>query len=360
EIELDRNRAHEIMAVVDRLVLKDGVRSRVAESVEAALQLDRAGYPVVLVEKEGQLGGRLRELSRLFPGEEPAAELLGRKLGLVERSSIKVLTGARLVGATRLPDGFAVSLLVGASGEERLLAAAVILAVGYDYFDVREYGEYGCGIYPGVIDSRELEQHLRKGDLAGLGLQPGQRPAVAFIQCVGSRDRAKGRAYCSRICCLYSTRQARQVREILPQSRVYVFYMDVRAAGRGYEEYYRRAMEESGVFYLRGRPSKVFPAPGRLLLRFEDTLMGTPGELEVDLVVLAGAMLPARDGPWLAEVLGLGTDGDGFFCGSDCARPLMAGERVFFAGACGFPVSVEEAIIQGAAAASEAAAILEG
>lgn len=328
--------------------------------MEAALQLDRAGHPVVLIEKEAQLGGRLRELSRLFPGEESAAELLGRKLEQMERSSIRVLTETRLAGATRLSDGFMVSLHAGASGEERLLAAAVILAVGYDYFDVREYGEYGCGIYPGVIDSRELEQHLRKGDLGGLGLQPEQQPAVAFIQCVGSRDRAKGRAYCSKICCLYATRQARQVREILPQSRVYVFYMDVRAAGRGCEEYYRRAMEESGVYYLRSRPSKVFPAQGRLLLRFEDTLMGTPGELEVDLVVLAGAMLPARDSSALAEMMDLRVDGDGFFCGGDHGRPLAAGERVFFAGACGFPVSVEEAIIQGAAAASEAAGVLKG
>lgn len=326
--------------------------------MEAALRLDEAGYPVVLVEKEDELGGRVRGLSRLYPDNRSAAELLEGKLGQLNVSSVRVCTGTRLAGTKKGPEGYEVSLTNSSGEETNLSAAAVVVATGYEYFDVREYGEYGCGIYPGVTHGLELEKHLKFGDLSGLGLLPDQRATVAFIQCVGSRDRAKGRAYCSKICCMYATRQARQVRELLPRSRVYIFYMDVRAAGRGCEEYYRQAAEESKVIYLRSRPSKVFPQQERLLLRFEDTLMGTPGEMEADLIVLTGAMTPARDSRQTAGMLGVDTDHDGFFFASDPNQPLKAGERVFFAGACGFPVNTEEAIIQGAAAASGVISLL--
>ncbi|NPV91186.1 MAG: CoB--CoM heterodisulfide reductase iron-sulfur subunit A family protein [Firmicutes bacterium] len=328
--------------------------------MEAARRLDRAGYRVVLVEQAARLGGNAANLSRLYPLGNSASELLEEKLRQLSQSGAEVRTGARVVAASREDWGFRVTVTDDQGKTDEIEISAVVAATGFEYFDVRSYGEYGCGIYPGVVSGMELESHLREGNLSGLGLDRDRKATVAFIQCVGSRDRYKGQAYCSRICCMYATRQARQVRELLPGSRVYVFYMDVRAAGRGCEEYYQEAMQKSQVYYLRSRPSKVFPMEERLLLRFEDTLMGTPGELEADLVVLTGAMLPSPGNRELASLFGVQLDGDGFFCSQDLSQPLRAGERVFFAGAAGFPVNTEEAMIQGAAAAGAVIEYLDG
>jgi len=141
-----------------------------------------------------------------------------------------------------------------------------------------------------------------------------------------------------------------------PAAKAYVFYMDYRAAGKDYEEFVRSVIETKHVRYVRGRPSKVLPENGRLIVRAEDTLMGIPIEVEVDMVVLAAAIVPRKDTKILAELFGAKTDQYGFL-EQDKFNPVKAGDRVFFAGACGFAVETQGAQQQGGAAAAEVIAL---
>jgi heterodisulfide reductase subunit A len=180
--------------------------------------------------------------------------------------------------------------------------------------------------------------------------------AVALIKCVGSRDRSKGNPYCSKICCMYTAKQAGMVKELFPEAKVYVFYMDYRAAGKEYEEFVREVIEQRHVRYVRGRPAKVLCENGRLLVRAEDTLIGLPIEVAVDYTVLAPAIVPRPATRKLAEMFGAKTDEYGFI-EPDVFNPVQAAERTFFAGGCGFAVEMPLALQQGAAAAANVIAL---
>jgi heterodisulfide reductase subunit A len=143
---------------------------------------------------------------------------------------------------------------------------------------------------------------------------------------------------------------------MFPTAKSYVFYMDYRAAGKDYEEFVRSVIETKHVRYVRGRPSKVLPENGKLIVRAEDTLMGVPIEVEVDMVVLAAAIVPRKETKLLAEMFGANTDQYGFL-EADNYNLCKAGDRVFFAGACGFAVETQGAQYQGAAAAAEVIAL---
>jgi len=167
---------------------------------------------------------------------------------------------------------------------------AIIVATGLDLFDHRKLGEYGGGRYPDVVTSLAYERMLSaSGPTAGHIKRPsdGAEPkTVVFISCVGSRDRSVDRPYCSSFCCMYTAKQAILTRDHIPDSRAYVFYMDIRANGKGYEEFVRRAQEEYGVEYVRGRVAHIYPSAGpttgpngergggQLMVRGEDTLLG--------------------------------------------------------------------------------------
>jgi heterodisulfide reductase subunit A len=318
--------------------------------MEASIKIAQAGYQVVLVEKMPVLGGVLGQLHSSFPHWENPQDLLdnkGKQIG--ELNQITVLTGMIVKSVSR-EDGFYLVGLQGVNqGDDRILKVdAVVLATGFELFDASVYGEYGRGIYPNVLDSLEFEAKLKEW---GSGQeQPPQ--AVAFFKCVGSRDRSKGNPYCSKVCCMYTAKQAGIVKDMFPDAKAYVFYMDYRAAGRDYEEFTREVIEEKHVRYVRGRPSKVLPENGKLLVRAEDTLMGVPIEVEVDMVVLASAIVPSKGTEELARMFGAATDQYGFLL-NNTFDPGKAAERVFFAGACGFAVELQGALYQGAAAAAD-------
>jgi len=320
-----------------------------AAGMEAAVKAGRAGRRVVLVEKEACLGGMLNKLQGSFPDwEDPAAVLKGKKAEIGACPNIEVRTRTEVFSARRSGRLFECALKSG-ENIESLNAEAVILATGFGLMDCSRYGEYGYGIYPGVVSSLEFEGLLR--DWKG-GVKTDHPEAVGFIQCVGSRDRSKGFPYCSKICCMYTARQAGMFRDLFPGSRCYVFYMDIRAAGKGYEEFVRSVIEEKRVRYFRGRPGKVLPGGGRLLIRSEDTLMGVPIEVETDMAVLAPAIVPGPDMERLAGLFGIGRDRNGFPENGNHAQ------GVFIAGGCGFAASIPEALTQGAAAAAQAMAFL--
>ncbi len=322
--------------------------------MEAAVKAGWAGCRVLLIEKEGALGGLLNQLQGSFPDWEKPADMLLKKRAEIEACpNIQVRTGAEVVSAVRSKGQFECGLKSGDSMES-VNADAVILATGFGLFDCSRYGEYGYGIYPGVVNSLEFEGLLKTWKEGEVKSGP---ESVGFIQCVGSRDRSKGYPYCSKICCMYTARQAAMFKELFPGSRCYVFYIDIRAAGKGYEEFVRFAIEEKKVRYFRGRPGKVLPSGGRLLVRSEDTLMGVPIEVETDMVVLAPAVVPGPGMEKNAGLFGVSTDRYGF---PEYGNSEAASEGVFIAGGCGFAVSLSEAITQGAAAAAEALAYLHG
>ena len=316
--------------------------------VTAALDVLEAGFEVVLVEREEELGGWALRVGRGFPFLEPLEGFLrGRVEALREHPGLKLYLGSRLTGLEGFAGNFT-ARIEGPHGEATEEVGSVIVAVGFQPFDARRKPEYGYGRLQGVITTVEFEEMLQDGGLP-------EPEGVAFVQCVGSRDKTVGHEYCSRACCMVVAKQALLLKQRRPETKVYVLYMDVRAFGKGYEEFYER-VQRAGVIYLRGNPGEVFERSGRLCLRYEDTLLGRPRELEVDLVVLAVGMEPPEGVEGLAKVLGVPLDRDGFFLE---AHPKLGPldtytEGIFLAGCCQGPKDIPDTISQAHGAAARA------
>jgi len=241
---------------------------------------------------------------------------------------------------------------------------AIVVATGFDLFDYKVYGEYGYGKYPDVITGLHFERLINaSGPTMGKIKRPsdGKIPKnVVFIKCVGSRDDSKGKAYCSKTCCMYTAKHATLVREKIEDSNVFIFYMDVRTAGKGYEEFYTRTREQYGAKYIRGRVSKIYQKGDKLIVRGEDTLISKPVEVEADMVVLATAMVAQPDAAKMAQKIGISYDKDNFFTE---AHPKLAPVEthtagVFLAGACQGPKDIPESVAQASAAAAKACGLL--
>jgi heterodisulfide reductase subunit A len=242
-----------------------------------------------------------------------------------------------------------------------LNVGAIIVATGFDPFDANLKPELGYGTYPNVITTLEFERlSSASGPTKGKITLNGPEPKdVVFIHCVGSRDQTVGNPYCSRVCCMAVAKQAHLAREKLPDARVTVFYMDVRAFGKGFEEFYDRVREE-GAIYRRGNPSEIYKRGDKLVVRAEDTLLGEPVEVEADLVVLAVGMVPRVDAEEVAELLRLPRSGDGFFLEAHPKlRPVdTVVEGVYLAGCCQGPKDIPDAVAQAKAAASSAIVLM--
>jgi heterodisulfide reductase subunit A len=247
---------------------------------------------------------------------------------------------------------------------------AIVVATGYKLYSIgREqnsdkvhgYGEYGYGKYKDVIDSLQFERLVSaSGPTNGELKRPsdGKIPQkVVFISCVGSRDNAKGLPYCSKICCMYTAKHTMLYKHKVHSGEAHVFYMDIRAGGKGYDEFVRRAIEQDGAKYYRGRVSKITQENGKLIVRGADTLAGIPVTIEADMVVLAAAMRPADGVADLAQMLNVGHDEHGFLMESHPKlRPVETNAAgVFVCGACQAPKDIPEAVAQASAAASKVA-----
>jgi heterodisulfide reductase subunit A len=260
--------------------------------------------------------------------------------------------------------------------EDRVVEESVgciVVATGYKLYNIAKeqpkaslagYGEYGYGKYKDVIDSLQFERLISaSGPTGGVFKRPsdGAIPKnVVFISCVGSRDNAKGMPYCSKICCMYTAKHTMLYKHKVHDGQAHVFYMDIRAGGKGYDEFVRRAIEQDGARYYRGRVSKITQENGKLIVRGADTLAGTPVEIEADLVVLASAMRPADGVEELAQKLNIGYDEFGFLMESHPKlRPVETNTGgVFIAGACQAPKDIPEAVAQASAAASKVQVML--
>ncbi|MCX7681841.1 MAG: FAD-dependent oxidoreductase [Anaerolineae bacterium] len=238
---------------------------------------------------------------------------------------------------------------------------AIIVATGFDLIDPASKPEFGYGLYPQVMTGLEFERlSSASGPTAGRIIVNGKEPThVVFIKCVGSRDPHTGVPYCSRVCCMYTAKHAHLVRDRLPNAHITIFYMDVRAFGKGYEEFYDRVKHER-VIYRRGEPAEVYRRGDRLVVLAEDTVLGRPVEVEADLVVLATAVVPRVDTPAVAQLLGLSLSPDGFFQEAHPKyRPVeTARPGVFLAGCCQGPKDIPDTVAQAKAAAASALVML--
>jgi heterodisulfide reductase subunit A-like polyferredoxin len=246
--------------------------------------------------------------------------------------------------------------------EERieLHVGTIILATGFDPFDPKRKPEFGYGAYPNVLHGLEMERLCSaSGPTKGEILIQGKKPKeVVFIHCVGSRDKSVGNEYCSRVCCMYTAKQAHLLRDKIPEARLTVLYMDVRAFGKGFEEFYERVQKEH-VIYRRANPSEVYRKNGKLMVRGEDTLLGEPFELEADLVVLAGGLEPRKEEGFLGGLLGLEKSKDQFYAEAPGLDPVMTSvEGIFLAGCCQGPKDIPDTVAQASGAAALACAIL--
>jgi heterodisulfide reductase subunit A len=238
-----------------------------------------------------------------------------------------------------------------------LEVGAIIVAIGFDLMDPHLKPEFGYGVYPEVMTGIEFERlSSASGPTMGKILINDKEPKdVVLIKCVGSRDSHTGVPYCSRICCMYTAKHAHLVRDKIPDARITIFYMDVRAFGKGYEEFYDRVREE-GVVYRRGEPSEAYRRGERLVVAAEDTLLGKPVEVEADLVVLATAVVPRSDAVEVAETVKIAHSPDGFFQEAhNNFRPVETTmDGVFLAGCCQGPKDIPDTIAQAKAAAASA------
>ena len=241
---------------------------------------------------------------------------------------------------------------------------AIIVATGFTQFDHSIYGEYGGGKFENVITGLHLERMLdTSGPTGGHVLRPSDRKEpkdIVFIQCVGSRDESKGKPYCSRICCMYTAKQAILLKDHFPETQSYVFYIDIRAAGKNYEEFVKRAQREYGTIYIRGRVSKIFEKGDKLIVRGADTLAGKQVEVEADLVVLATAVVPQPDAIDLAKILNIPYDQYGFYSEAHPKlQPVESMTRgIFLTGSCQFPKDIPDSIATTGAASVRTCEVL--
>ncbi|UYP45745.1 H(2):CoB-CoM heterodisulfide,ferredoxin reductase subunit A [Candidatus Lokiarchaeum ossiferum] len=243
-----------------------------------------------------------------------------------------------------------------------LTVGSIILTTGNDIFDPSGIARLGYKKYKNVLTAIEFERILSStGPTLGKVIKPSdhQTPkSVGFLQCVGSRDFHEGcHKYCSRVCCMYAMKQARQYKEKYPDSQVYIFYMDIRAFGKGYEEFYEIAAREYGINFVRGRIGSVFEkVDGSLILEGSETLLGEKFEIEVDMLILSTAIEARKDASDVGRKFGVQLTDDGMFME---AHPKLfpvdsLSQGVFIGGTCQAPRDIPDAVAQAKAAASSA------
>jgi heterodisulfide reductase subunit A len=242
---------------------------------------------------------------------------------------------------------------------------AVVVATGYDIISLDEFGEYQYNDHPDVVTSLEFERITNAGGpTSGKFVRPsdGKRPKkVVFVQCVGSRDKTeRGKTYCSKICCMYTAKHAMLIKEKYPDIEAYVFYIDVRTPGKNFDEFYRRAVEEYGVNYIKGMVGKVFPEGDKLMVHGVDTMSGETLIIDADMVVLAAATKAKDDAVDIKRKLNISTDTNNFFTEAHPKlRPVeTASAGIYLAGACQGPKDIPETVAQASAAAAKAIGLL--
>lgn len=325
--------------------------------METAGQLAKNGYKVTLVEKEKGTGGHLNNWYHLFPDRRPGSDVLEYLNKNLDNDNLTLLTGCGINAIDRAKNKF----IIKTGQSKDLYADAIVVATGFDLFKCEKKEEYGYGIYDNVITSAELEKRFRTGDLTtSKGLNPEK---IGIVHCVGSRDEKCGNMYCSKLCCVTAVKQAIELREKLPSSKVFCFYMDIRMGGAHYEELYLEAQEKYGVNFIRGKASEVSETFNcKLAVKVEDTLVGRPLKIELDMLVLMAGMEISEGSRDVVRFLGLETGDNRFLKSRDnhIANNQSNIPGVFYAGTCTAPMNVTETISHARAAVADVVEYLKG
>jgi heterodisulfide reductase subunit A len=247
--------------------------------------------------------------------------------------------------------------------ENTVHASSIILATGFDIFNPSTMSEYGYGRFKNVIQSMEFERIISaSGPTDGHLVRPsdGKEPkSIVFVQCVGSRSQHGEFPFCSSVCCVYATKESILTKEHAPETDVYIMYIDMRAVGKGFQEFVDRAREEHGIKYIKAHPGGIAedPATRSLQIHYEDIFTGEMKRLCADLVVLCPALIPKEGNKKIAEAIGLELDDYGFFKSrNSLTAPVdtnVAG--IYVCGYCQGPKDIPESVAQASGAAARAA-----
>jgi len=330
--------------------------------LEAARGVAELGSRVVLVEKRDFLGGTpvAENYAGLTPHMEEAEPAMQRMAERVLSNPLaEVLLSHEVTSCEGEAGDFQLGV-AGPDGERKIECGAVIVATGFQHFDPgRETQVYGYYEYPDVIALQDLEAMLKDGHV----VRPsnGEAPErLCFIQCVGSRDRHIGNEYCSKVCCGVASKEAIEVRRHLPGCKVFIFYIDMRMYGYWESEIYWPAQEQHHVQYVKGIVTEVIQRGDKLLVRGEDTTMGRPMEIPMDIVVLSVGMEPSVGTRETAKLLGLRQNKYGFI---EAASPPLdtvstSREGILACGAALGPADLEDTISSAGAAAMKAVVLV--
>jgi heterodisulfide reductase subunit A len=331
--------------------------------IEAARNIADLGVRAVLVEERDRLGGTpiFESYAALTPYFEDAEEAMDAMIAaLHERDLADVRTNARVTALSGEAGNFTVTV-EGAGGAEDVHAGAVVVCTGFTHFDPgRERQVYNYYQYPDVLALQDLEVQLKAHDVRvpSTGEVPRR---ICWVQCVGSRDRNIGNEYCSKVCCGVASKQAIEVRRICPETKAYIFYIDMRMYGYWEQQLYWPAQEEHHVQYIKGIITEVLEVRGQgLVVRGEDTTMGRPMEVPMDMVILSVGMEPSDGTRAMASLLGVDQNKYGFV---EVAHPPLdtvttTRAGIFAAGAALGPADLEDTISTAGAAATKAVALI--
>ncbi len=246
--------------------------------------------------------------------------------------------------------------------EMELNVGSIIVATGYDIFDPKTLESLGYGRYPNVVTALEFERLISaSGPLGGHLTRPSDKnepKKLAFINCVGSRD-IKNNPYCSSCCCMYTTKEAMIAYEHDNEIDTSIFYIDLRAAGKGFREYIQRGGDEYAIKYIKGKVAKILEDDQRNpLIIFEDINTSQVKQLKFDLVILATTMIPKKDAAGLAKILGIKINDYNFFKAENYQPQKSSKEGIFLCGACREPMDIPNSVIDASGAAAKAAEIV--
>ena len=322
--------------------------------METARQLKTLGLAPVIVEKSNSLGGHVAQWHCLFPDMTPARKVLEPYEEALK--DVETLLETEISSINRLQKDYSVVL----SNGRTLNCSAVVFATGFKLFEAERKEEYGYGIYDRVITNRDLEAWFNTHSDERVPAKPS---AIGFVHCVGSRDVKAGNTQCSKVCCITAIKQAIELKEQFPNAEIYCFYMDLRLFGKKYEDFYINAQRDFGIHFIRGRVSEVCETiDGRVQVKAEDTLVGKPVKVKLDLLVLMSGIVCNKENQNLAHAVQMPVDDDGFFRSKDNIISITEADRagLFYAGTCTGPKTVPETVAEARSAALNVYNYLKG
>ena len=331
--------------------------------MEAARAVADIGAQAILIERRAVLGGTPDEANyaALTPHMGSAQDALDVLRTGVAGPNVDVRLETTLTGCRGSVGDFTVTL-AGPDGDADVSVGAIVVATGFTHFDPgRETQMYGYYEHADVITLPDAEKMLKEHRF--VRPSTGEPPRnVAFIQCVGSRDRRIGNEYCSKVCCGVASKEAIEIRRLLPDAKVYIFYIDMRMYGYWENQIYWPAQEEYNVNYIRGIVTEIVAKDGRLLMKGEDTTMGRPLEVLMDVIVLSVGMEPSAGTRAIAGILGVEPNKYGFIHtpGEPMDPVSTSVHGIYVAGAAAGPKDLEDTIGMAGSAAVRAVRAIRG